>query len=119
MESSKWETFFQKINAFGSPYKITFDFKFKFDSSKGELLTIFVFFLIITVFFLLSSEIFIKANPNNISKLHSEKIRPNLTFDLSNAFLVEDQYGNIIPNFDKYLNIREPKIGAHMGSKIF
>ena len=96
---------FKNIDIFGRTYELSFNNQPLFKTMYGGVITILCFSLIIVSTYFLSSELFVKINPNMISRSLPSPNRVNLTFNVNVAYMVEDNYGNYLPNAFQYLSI--------------
>ena len=102
---SEYMSFLKKIDLFGHSYNLTFNKQKILNSTFGGALTILTLCTIFIASFFLGSEMIYKENPNSISTVLTSATRPNLTFNISIAYSVEDHFGNRIDNFTQYFSV--------------
>ena len=102
---SEYMSFLKKIDLFGHSYNLTFNKQKILNSTFGGALTILTLCTIFIVSFFLGSEMIYKENPNSISTVLTSVTRPNLTFNISIAYIVEDDLGNSIDDFSQYFSV--------------
>jgi len=98
-------SFIKKIDLFGKSLNPTINKQRILTSTCGGALTILTFCTIFIASFFLGSEMIYKENPNSISTVLTSATRPNLTFNISIAYSVEDHFGNRIDNFTQYFSV--------------
>ena len=106
----KEESFLTKIDGFGKSYYLSFNKKLFYTTQLGGILTIFTCVIVLILVYLYGKEMYYRENPNVIIQIDSRALRPNLTFNISMVFLIEDTFGDLIPNYHKYVSFIGKKI---------
>ena len=110
MKKDKVIPFIQKIDIFPKSPLLSFDNQKIFKTNIGGFMAIVMIVLILFIIGYLGRELFQRNSPFILSMIVPSQLRPNLTFLIRGSFLVEDQYGNALPDATKFITLSAVKI---------
>lgn len=95
--------FLETIDAFGKSFDFSFGGSDRFKSKWGGYFTIFTFFVVFYMVWLLGKEILTRDVPKDFQVVSIKNAPVNLTWNVPTGFMVLDNRGTVFPNYDRYL----------------
>lgn len=93
----------ERFDTYGQEYHLTFNKQPKYKTAFGGILSIFTAIIVILCVWVFGREIYEKKNPIVTNTIQIDAKRKNITFKIPFAFTIEQTYGSVIPNYDKYV----------------
>jgi hypothetical protein len=97
------QDYLETIDVFGKSFEFTFGGKDQFKSHWGGYFTIFTFFVVVYMVWLLGKEILMRDMPKDSQVISIKNAPTNITWNVPTGFMVLDNRGTIFPNYDRYL----------------
>lgn len=97
------ENYLETIDFFGKGFGFTFGGKETFKSHWGGYFTIFTFFVVLYMGWLLGKEILMRDMPKDYQVISIKNAPMNITWKVPTGFMVLDNRGTIFPGYDRYL----------------